>query len=104
MQAFNVDVPGLGKRVLLKGFKTDFASIPRLLWWIFPPATGKHRRAAVVHDYLYRYQELPRKQSDDAFLELMFNDGVNWFSRYIIYLGVRIGGWYAWNKRCFNGK
>jgi hypothetical protein len=33
------------------GFDTDFASIPRLLQNIIQ-VNGKHRRAAVVHDYL----------------------------------------------------
>lgn len=34
------------------GFVTDFASIPRAFWVVFPP-TGKYGKAAVVHDYLY---------------------------------------------------
>ena len=35
------------------GFITDFASVPRLFWNIFPPI-GNYRNAAIVHDYLYR--------------------------------------------------
>jgi hypothetical protein len=34
------------------GFVTDFASIPRFLWSIYPP-TGRYQEAAVVHDWLY---------------------------------------------------
>jgi hypothetical protein len=33
------------------GYKTDFASIPKILWSILPPH-GKYERAAVIHDYL----------------------------------------------------
>lgn len=33
------------------GFVTDGASVPRALWWLFPP-TGRYFLAAVVHDYL----------------------------------------------------
>ena len=33
------------------GFITDGASVPRALWWLFPP-TGRYFQAAVVHDYL----------------------------------------------------
>jgi len=39
----DIDVP--------KGFITDGASIPRGLWWLFPPV-GRYFKAAVVHDYL----------------------------------------------------
>ena len=34
------------------GFVTDFASVPPILWGVFP-AIGKHCLAAVVHDYMY---------------------------------------------------
>jgi hypothetical protein len=33
------------------GYRTDFASIPRFFWRIFPP-DGPYRDAAVVHDWL----------------------------------------------------
>lgn len=35
------------------GFTTDFASIPRPLWWWIAP-WGRHGRAALVHDFLYQ--------------------------------------------------
>ncbi len=41
------------------GFVTDFASIPRGLWNLFPP-TGHYGKAAVVHDWLYRCTEVAR--------------------------------------------
>jgi hypothetical protein len=31
-----------------KGFKTDFASVPRVLWWLCPPL-GRYSKATVVH-------------------------------------------------------
>ncbi|WP_420153674.1 DUF1353 domain-containing protein, partial [Siphonobacter sp.] len=34
------------------GFKSDFASIPRLLWWLIPPH-GLAALPSVKHDYLY---------------------------------------------------
>lgn len=33
------------------GYRTDFASIPRLFWSILPPH-GRYGKAAVVHDWL----------------------------------------------------
>jgi hypothetical protein len=35
-------------------FKTDFASVPRPLWfWVAP--WGRHGRAAILHDFLYQH-------------------------------------------------
>jgi hypothetical protein len=34
-------------------FKTDFASVPRPFWFFIAP-WGRHGRAAIVHDFLYR--------------------------------------------------
>lgn len=33
------------------GFKTDFATVPKILRWLIPPM-GKYSWAAVVHDFL----------------------------------------------------
>ena len=37
--------------VVPAGYRTDFASIPRIFWRLMPPG-GQYREAAVVHDYL----------------------------------------------------
>jgi hypothetical protein len=76
------------------GFVTDFASIPRGLWNIFPP-TGKYGHAAVVHDYLYRRTELERDECDRIFLEAMEDLKVGWFTRRLIYRAVRLFGGFA---------
>src|SRR3990167_9527154 len=57
-------------------FVTDFASVPRILWRIAPPATGKHRRAALRHDWLYRTPSVnvTRAQADGIFLAIMEMD------------------------------
>ena len=38
--------------VVPKGFITDFASSPKILWPILPPR-GEYGKAAVIHDYCY---------------------------------------------------
>ena len=90
-----------------KGFITDFASIPRGLWNIWPPAAGKHSKPAVVHDALYWrgwieahgvQKRITRKEADDIFKEALEVAGVNWLSRQIIYAGVRVGGSSTWNR------
>lgn len=77
--------------VVPAGFLTDFASIPRGLWNIFPP-TGSWGPAAVIHDFLYRTAPLPRDVADRIFLHGMEELGVSWINRRIIYRGVRIFG------------
>jgi hypothetical protein len=74
--------------VVPTGFTTDLASIPRLLWFIFPP-TGSYGKAAIIHDYLIVENKRTRKECDDIFLEAMKVDDVGFFTRNIIYLGVR---------------
>ena len=97
---FVVFIPELGDRVIPIAFMTDFASIPRLFrTLIASPATGKHRYAAVVHDYLYKKQEITRSQSDSTFLTLMLNDGVNRFLAYNMYYAVKVFGWIQWNRK-----
>lgn len=82
------------------GSLTDFASIPRILWNVFPPH-GRYGKAAVIHDALYRnhgWGRYSRKESDDILTEGMKVLGVNPVTRAIIYTGVRIGGWITWRK------
>lgn len=74
------------------GFTTDFASIPRILWNIYPP-TGVYGKPAVIHDFLYRTAYYAtRAQADAVLLEAMIELGVSKWTREIIYRGVRIGG------------
>ena len=82
------------------GFHTDFASIPRLLWAIFP-RWGKYGNAAVVHDWLYCDQPRSRREADDIFLEAMEVLEVPSWKKYFIYYAVRWFGSFAWraNKR-----
>lgn len=88
-----------------RGFVTDFASMP--LGIVFKSPGGKWDKPAIVHDVLYKrgwidYEKarkrLTRKECDQIFLEAMEVAGVNWLARRIIYAGVRVGGWKAWNE------
>ena len=86
-----------------EGFVTDLASIPRPLQAIIPKV-AKHRRAAVLHDYLYAIRgnlpdvNLSRAQCDGLFLEAMESTGVRFTRRWAMYLGVRSGGWAFWKQ------
>lgn len=83
----------VGKLVITvpKGFVTDFASIPKMLWGLLPKH-GKYDIASVVHDFLYSEHNLTginRKLADKIFNYIMKESGVNCYTRKILYLGVR---------------
>ena len=95
---FTVVLP-FGKVTVPAGTTTDFASIPRIFWPIFPPDGRRYMRAAIVHDYLYRTGKVPRALADQMFLMLMTQDGVPWWKRNLMYWAVRIFGRRAHNER-----
>lgn len=83
--------------VVPKGFVTDFASIPRPLWWLFPK-WARYGNAAVVHDFNYWTQECDRKTADRAMAEGMQDLGVGKLTRSIMYFFLRIFGGFAWRS------
>lgn len=89
--------------IVPEGFVTDWASIPQLLRGIIYDNIGK--RAAVVHDFLYRTSGMgglyTRKRCDEIFLEALLVLKVSSVKARIMYNGVRIGGWKPWIE-CFN--
>lgn len=100
LEEFVYDVGELGGNDSIKvpvGFVTDMGSVPRLFWSIIDP-WGPPAKAFIIHDYLYHTQERSRLVSDAILLEGMEVLGVNRFKRWLIYRGVRLGGWVAWNK------
>jgi hypothetical protein len=87
----------LGQIIVPKGFVTDFASVPRLLWNQIPPF-GKYAPAAVLHDYAYAEGFCTREQADHLLMEGMVDLDVDEFTRTLIFNGVRIGGQHAWDE------
>lgn len=88
------------------GFVTDFASVPRVFWRLFPP-TGQYGKAAVIHDRLYvapvvrtlaATRVIARTEADSIFLDAMSALGVSWATRRVLYAAVRIGGWAPWGR------
>jgi len=79
-----------------EGFITDFASVPRFLWWLISP-WGKYGKATIIHDCIYQHHHIyDRKQADDIFLEAMTVLKVKNWKKYIMYLAVRLFGLPAW--------
>ena len=79
-----------------RGFITDFASIPRVFWRVILP-TGRHREAAVVHDYLYAVGDRHKAVADAIFLEAMTVLGVPRWRRWVMFFAVLFFGGKAWN-------
>ena len=89
---------GPGDRVEVPaGFVTDFASIPRWLWWLYPP-DGRWAQASVVHDVLYRQQVRNRAAADAVFLQAMEVSKVPAARRWTFYLVLRLFGGAAWRE------
>lgn len=88
------------------GFCTDFASVPRGLWNVFPPA-GRYAPAAVLHDFLYQHGqvltadlavEISRAYADSVLRRASGDLGVSWIVRAWMWAGVRTAGWLIWKK------
>jgi hypothetical protein len=77
------------------GFLTDFASVPRPFWWLFP-TWGRYGNAAVIHDYCYWLQSISRRRADQVFLEAMGVLGVGRITRAVLFSAVRVFGGVPW--------
>ena len=84
---------------VLKGFKTDGASIPRFLWSLIgAPFNGDYTFAAIIHDALYKSEYLDRSIADKLFLDMMKELNVSFSKRYTMFLAVKSFGWLVWKK------
>lgn len=92
------------------GFHTDFASVPRLFWALFPPS-GPYGKACVIHDKLYAdgsfdivttlgvtERRITRATADRIFAEAMQALGIARWQRWLIWASVRCCGWRMWAR------
>lgn len=89
------------------GFRTDFASVPRIPG-AYTLLGGRAKWEAVLHDYLYRVLHLGRRVADQVFLEAMRvkrpvleGDEFIWkaqpaWVRGSMWSGVRAFGWWSY--------
>ena len=82
-----------------EGFHTDLASVPRILWSLYPPYDPQYAAAAVLHDALRKWrgetgERFDEATSDAIFYEAMKILGVPRWKALTMYLGVRIAS--AW--------
>jgi len=76
------------------GGMIDFASTPRIIWSLYPPATGLYRRGAAMHDWIYKTRQIAitRFRGDMLFKEGMDADRTNIATQRVIYRAVRMFG------------
>lgn len=90
-----------------KGFIFDWASIPRPLQIIYPPAgdgTNFYGVAACFHDWLYSHRKIggrpiERQEADDLFYEIMRYVGCRRTLAWTMWAAVRTAGWIPWMQR-----
>lgn len=90
----------IGVIVVPKGFKIDFATIPRIFWSIIAPI-GKWTLPSVLHDYLYdcgyKYG-ISRKQADKIFYDAMVKSHVARIIANVMWFCVRVFARKYYNK------
>jgi hypothetical protein len=79
------------------GFVTDFASVPRSLWSLYPP-WGSYGLAAILHDFLYWSQTYPRSYADNILRQAMNSSHVDSVTTQAIYEAVALAGGFAWDE------
>ena len=74
-----------------KGFITNGADIPRVLWSIFPPNSPEYLSAVVLHDYMCAKRDVfTYKEADEMFYRAMMDIGVAKWKAKLFYKSWRI--------------
>ncbi len=101
-----------------KGFRSDGASVPRLLWSVIGlTPDGPIRAGALLHDFIYRYggempagsfrvyvrgewaasaQPITRRRADWILRHFAQAAGISPRRALLVWTGVRVGGWWSW--------
>ena len=76
------------------GFRTDFASVPRVVVWLIP-RFGRYTAAAILHDWLctvgIETGAVTSRDADGLFRRVMREQGVPVVRRWLMWAGVRWG-------------
>ena len=88
---FYIEINGVRKNFFVPQFyKSDLASIPRILWTVIPPF-GKYNKAGLCHDFMYE-GVVSRSEADLGFKQLLIANDVNIILANLMFLGVRLFG------------
>lgn len=73
------------------GTLTDFASIPRAVWWLWPK-NGKHSAPAIIHDHNCTVRRLPSPKVHAIFRRGLKARGCSRVTQLVLWLAVRLFG------------
>jgi hypothetical protein len=101
---FVVDSNIIGRFTVPAGFRTDFASIPRVLWRALDPEDPCILFPSVAHDFIYSVlgiideRTFSRDHADRVLEELMAISGASLFQRKAAYKAVSWFGGSHWKQ------
>lgn len=78
------------------GFDSDWNSVPRGLWNVFPP--WEYPEAGVVHDFLYQFNGVTRGEADAIHGRILAVLGCPRLKRWASHAALRSFGWAAWKR------
>lgn len=88
--------------VIEPGYVTDFATVPRIIWWLVP-TYGNYTAATVLHDWmitdLLPTGQITSQRVDRVFREAMKALGVSMPRRWLMWAGVRWGALFNPDRR-----
>ncbi len=84
--------------VVPAGYRTDKASIPKWLHWLFSPDYNPSLCASILHDYCYShlYRAMTKERADTMFRAVMLDQGASKTVACMFYRAVSTfgkGGW-----------
>jgi len=95
-----------------KGFVTDGASCPRVLWTICSPVAGPFGQGAIAHDFFYSVEgpDIGRFKADLVLYHIGRYRGANILNAQAVKTGVNLAGWSSYKtgvdkmttKSCYN--
>jgi hypothetical protein len=86
------------------GFESDGASVPRVLWALYPPFGELYEPATWLHDFCYQHAEsfdeapMTRALADRLLYAGAIGCGFRRTGARNLWLGVRAGGWLPWRR------
>ena len=86
---YKVAKPYKYKNIMVpKGYETNGANIPRILWSVWPPNKSDFMHAVVVHDYLCDKEKY--SLADDLFREALQEAGASKLTVWLFYTSVSL--------------
>ena len=98
-EPWRCDIGGGRTLMIAPGFRSDGASVPRILWGVVGPQYAPDTfPAAFCHDALYAAELVERGDADDVFYQHLIALGVRRLKALLYWRAVRMAGWIVWRR------